>query len=67
MANYYCAKPADTPDNFGNFACKEWVEVPQSQPSLLPNLTYEEANDLGMGIIFALVSAYGWKQLQRVF
>ena len=64
MTQYVCTA---LQDQSGVQICTAWEEVPPPQPSLLPNLTVEEANSLGIAIIIALISAYGWKQLQQVF
>lgn len=66
MDTYYYCKTLNTPlPNVGG-DCAEWVEVPH-QSSLLPDITQEQANELGGAIIFCLLFAWGWKQLQSAF
>lgn len=62
---YYCQTLTPSPSQDGQ-VCSEWVEVPP-QPTLLPNLTVEEANQYANAVIFCLLFAFGWKQLQKVF
>jgi hypothetical protein len=64
MANYVCTTVGTKNILTGDTPCKAWTELP-ADPSLIPDLTITQVNQLAIAFITVLVIAWGFKTIAQ--